>query len=62
MLSLKTSQYAALVTARKASAQCVGLMNPARCAGGAHDSAEIGPWTRWQGALDAELRTRNGDP
>ena len=30
-------------------------MNPSACCGGAHDSEEIGPWTRWQGRLDAEL-------
>src|SRR5260221_12658035 len=33
----------------------LGLQNPAQLFNGAQDSPEIGPWTRWQGALDAEL-------
>jgi DNA polymerase len=49
------AEYVALVAARKLCAACVGLINPARCANGAYDSDEIGPWTRWQGALDAQL-------
>jgi uracil-DNA glycosylase len=51
----KQTIYASLVDARKQCTQCQGLVNPSRCAGGAFDSNEIGPWTRWQGNLDAEL-------
>jgi len=56
MLS-KSAQYAALVSARKACERCAasGLTNPARVRGGEFDSAEIGPWTRWNGDLDARL-------
>ena len=51
----KNSQYSALVQARKECTICAGLVNPAHCSSGVYDSGEIGPWTRWQGALDAEL-------
>jgi len=51
----KQTIYASLVNARKQCACCKGLVNPSRCARGVYDSAEIGPWTRWQGRLDAEL-------
>src|SRR5437868_8013962 len=51
----KREQYIELVTARKGCRQCQGLTNPTACAGGKYDSDEIGPWTRWQGSLDAEL-------
>jgi uracil-DNA glycosylase len=51
----KRETYRALVAGRKRCTLCQGLQNPASCAGGEYDSEEIGPWTRWQGALDAEL-------
>lgn len=60
------TEYAALVAKRKTCVRCVadvagkhgvifGLQNPAQLFDGKQDSTEIGPWTRWQGALDAEL-------
>jgi uracil-DNA glycosylase family 4 len=51
----KQVQYAALVADRKACHACSGLANPSTYAQGRYDSAEIGPWTRWQGNLDAKL-------
>jgi hypothetical protein len=54
-VSTKLDDYNELVLARKACDICVGLANPARCAGGWFDSSEIGPWTRWQGNLDAQV-------
>jgi|SRR5262245_28601212 len=55
MSTEKRLQYAALVAPRKKCARCVGFVNPAHYLGGVHDSEEIGPWTDWQGFLDAEL-------
>ena len=53
----KGQQYAGLVQARKACQCCasIGLKNPAHIRGGMFDSPEIGPWTRWNGDLDARL-------
>jgi DNA polymerase len=34
---------------------CDGLTNPSKYEGGAFDSDHIGPWSRWQGSLDATL-------
>lgn len=45
----------ALVTARKACRACRGLTNPSTCVGGVLDGDHIGPWSRWQGNLDAKL-------
>jgi DNA polymerase len=47
--------YGALVRARQACHACQGLINPADCDGGIHDSEQIGPWTLWQGNLRADL-------
>ena len=44
-----------MVSARKACRQCEGLVNASALQGGAFDSAEIGPWTRWLGDLQARL-------
>jgi uracil-DNA glycosylase len=55
MTAQRKTIYESLVTARKQCASCAGLVNPSRCAEGLYDSEEIGPWTRWQGRLDAEL-------
>lgn len=55
MSSPRQTTYASLVSARKECARCDGLTNPSRCADGLYDSEEIGPWTRWQGNLDADL-------
>ena len=49
------SDYTALVGARKMCRACTGLINPADCDGGVHDSDQIGPWSLWQGNLNADL-------
>ena len=51
----KSNAYDNLVTERKACRLCSGLTNPAAVEGGRFDSCEIGPWSRWQGNLDAKL-------
>ena len=51
----KVREYARLVADRKACRQCVSSTNPARVHGGRHDSDQIGPWSLWQGNLDASL-------
>ncbi|MEO6062158.1 MAG: uracil-DNA glycosylase family protein [Thermoflexales bacterium] len=53
----KASKYIALVSARKVCTEChsSGLTNPACVRNGALDSGEIGPWTRWNGDLNARL-------
>src|SRR5438046_137572 len=51
----KQAEYATLVAGRKTCHACSGLVNPSDYAAGRHDSPEIGPWTRWQGNLDANL-------
>lgn len=54
-VTTRQEQYAALVCARKRCRCCDGLRNPAGSGLEQFDSDEIGPWTLWQGALDAEL-------
>lgn len=44
-----------LASARARCRACVELTNPAAIAGGSLDSSELGPWTLWQGRLDAEV-------
>ena len=44
-----------LVQQRKTCSLCSGLVNPSRCDQGRHDSNQIGPWSAWQGSLDAEF-------
>jgi len=51
----KPKQYEALVAKRKKCQLCVGLSNPAYGRLRRFDSAEIGPWSRLHGDLDAEL-------
>jgi DNA polymerase len=52
----KTEEYLKLVNNRKACRDCEGLTNPSVCEGGIHDrNHHIGPWSRWQGNLDAKL-------
>ncbi|MEO8596249.1 MAG: uracil-DNA glycosylase family protein [Candidatus Solibacter sp.] len=51
----RTASYAALVAARQLCRACTGLINPAACDGGIHDSDAIGPWSLWQGNLNADL-------
>ena len=51
---MKEDLYGALVSERKACRACADdLCNPS--AWPDLDSGEIGPWSRWQGTLDAEL-------
>ena len=47
--------YAELVARRKACRACTGLTNPSAVDDGAFDSDHIGPWSRWQGNLSADL-------
>lgn len=48
--------YRSLVQARKECTRCgEGIINPAHCCGGRFDGEEIGPWSRWQGNLNARL-------
>ena len=54
----KQDRYAQLVTARRACTACatLKLTNPSRCEGGIYDtSGHIGPWSQWQGNLNANL-------
>lgn len=52
---LKQREYADLVAARKSCRRCVGLTNPAEIEAGRYDHPDLGPWTIWQGNLNAEL-------
>lgn len=54
----KQNRYLELVEKRKNCRLCdsLGVTNPSACAGGVYDdSRHIGPWTQWQGNLNAEL-------
>jgi len=51
----KQDRYPELVQSRKACRACEELVNPSVCEGGAFDSDHLGPWSRWQGNLDAKL-------
>jgi DNA polymerase len=53
----KIAEYKCLVDERKVCNRCLhlGLTNPARFEGGRFDSAQIGPWSLWQGNLNAPL-------
>jgi uracil-DNA glycosylase len=55
VMTSKRPTYDALVAARKACRACRGLTNPSQCGDSAWDSEHIGPWSRWQGNLDARL-------
>lgn len=54
---MKQAAYQALVAERKACTLCkeLGLTNPASAPLRHLDSNQIGPWTRWQGDLDADI-------
>lgn len=49
--------YKELVKERKRCRECAncGLVNPSIIEDGKYDSDEIGPWTRWQGSLSADI-------
>jgi hypothetical protein len=51
----KLALYRQLVHDRKTCRACSGLTNPSICGDGAYDSDQIGPWSLWQGNLDADL-------
>jgi uracil-DNA glycosylase len=51
----KSEEYAGVVRTRKTCRRCRELTNPASIEGGRLDSDQIGPWTCWQGNLDAAL-------
>src|SRR4051794_19778776 len=51
----KVGRYRELVERRKACAACPGLANASRIDGGSMDCDRIGPYSQWQGNLDAEL-------
>jgi hypothetical protein len=51
----RAGAYAALVRTRKDCRARSVLVNPAACDGGIHDSEQIGPWSLWQGNLNADL-------
>src|SRR5262245_27360720 len=58
----RKTAYDGLVRERKACRACEretengrGLVNPSVCDAGRYDSDHIGPWSRWQGQLDATV-------
>jgi DNA polymerase len=51
----KQVAYAELVKARKACTACAELINPSHACGGKFDSDRLGPYSQWQGNLDAEV-------
>ncbi|HSF34081.1 MAG TPA: uracil-DNA glycosylase family protein [Candidatus Tectomicrobia bacterium] len=52
---MRDDDYEQLVAHRKHCHACKGMINPSEVDGGRFDSAQIGPWSRWQGNLSAEL-------
>jgi DNA polymerase len=53
MENSKKEKYSELVEKRKQCKLCKDLTNPSKY--GSLDSNQIGPWSRWQGNLDAKL-------
>lgn len=51
----KKTKYSELVADRKDCQLCTELTNPAEVEDGRFDSANVGPWSSWQGNLDASL-------
>ena len=53
----KLARYRLLVQERKNCIRCkdLGLTNPSQLQGGDFDADEVGPWTRWNGDLQASL-------
>ncbi len=53
----KDAAYRQLVLDRKRCRACahLGLANPNLVDDGAYDIDEVGPWSGWQGALDAKI-------
>ncbi len=54
-VSRRQELYDALVERRKSHHFPDGLLNPSQIADGRYDSNHLGPWSRWQGSLDAEV-------
>jgi hypothetical protein len=52
---MRYDNYEQLVACRKHCHACKGMINPSEVDGGRFDSAQIGPWSRWQGNLLADL-------
>ncbi len=57
----KAAEYAKLVIDRKRCHRCVGLTNPQDVENSRWDSDHIGPWSCWQGNLDAKLMVAGQD-
>jgi len=55
--SCKKQRYIQLVNSRRSCQLCqsLGVRNPSTCSKDEFGSKNIGPWTNWQGNLDAEL-------
>lgn len=51
----KLQAYRNLVDIRRRCHKCADLKNPSVVASGKYDSDQIGPWSLWQGNLDAEI-------
>lgn len=59
-ISEKQRAYESLVARRRKCTLCsshstVRLVNPSMVNGGSYDGDEIGPWTIWQGSLNAKV-------
>jgi hypothetical protein len=52
---MRDDDYEQLVARRKHCHACKGMINPSEVDGGRFDSGQIGPWSRWQGNLSADL-------
>jgi uracil-DNA glycosylase len=51
----RIEEYKSLVGKRKKCSLCKGLYNPSSVLDGIYDTDQIGPWTCWQGKLDADV-------
>jgi uracil-DNA glycosylase family 4 len=51
----KEEYYRKLVLSRKACEKCKDLINPIKIESGSFDSDHLGPWSLWQGNLDADI-------
>jgi len=54
-MNFKEKKYTDLVELRKNCRACAEMTNPSMVNGGTFDHGEIGPWSTWQGNLDAPL-------
>lgn len=51
----KQKSYLDLVEKRKNHTYPEGLINPSQVEEGRYDTSDLGPWTQWQGDLDAKI-------